>query len=159
MKILVDSNILIDYLARREPFYQEARKLMLFGYLGEAELWVSSSQITDLFYILSDGGEMQVARDATASLEKLRQFVRISPLTGDDIDAALKLGWEDFEDACLFQIAHKEKVNFILSRDERGFARSPIAVFNANGFFEHLHDTGRLMYDEVFLQPEAISKR
>ena len=44
-KLLLDTNIVIDYLNEREPYYQKARLLMIAGRVGEFDLWMSSSQI------------------------------------------------------------------------------------------------------------------
>ena len=56
VELLLDTNVVVDYLNEREPFYEKARLLMIGGRVGEFELWVSSSQVTDLVYILSNGG-------------------------------------------------------------------------------------------------------
>ena len=53
-KLLLDTNVVIDYLNEREPYYEKARLLMIGGRVGEFELWISSSQVTDLVYILSN---------------------------------------------------------------------------------------------------------
>ena len=55
-KLLLDTNVVVDYLNECEPFYEKARLLMIGGRVGEFELWISSSQVTDLVYILSNGG-------------------------------------------------------------------------------------------------------
>ena len=52
IKLLLDSNIVIDFLAKREPFYESAEKLMLLGMTGDLELWVSTTQANDIFYVL-----------------------------------------------------------------------------------------------------------
>ena len=65
--VLVDSNVIVDFLAERAGFYEEARKLLVFSEFGDYELWMSSSQITDVHYILSNGGrrsELPAARAA-----------------------------------------------------------------------------------------------
>ena len=55
--ILVDTSVLIDYMSMRKPYYEKARLLMLLGSVGEFDLWFSSLQATDLFYVLTDGGK------------------------------------------------------------------------------------------------------
>ena len=55
MRLLVDTNIVLDYLDERPSFFQSARKLMILGFLHELELWMSASQATDLFYLLRRG--------------------------------------------------------------------------------------------------------
>ena len=47
VELLLDTNVVVDYLNEREPFYEKARLLMIGGRVGEFELWVSSSQVTD----------------------------------------------------------------------------------------------------------------
>ena len=58
--VLVDSNVIVDFLAERAGFYEEARKLLVFSEIGDYELWMSSSQITDVRTVPSDK-----LRDAT----------------------------------------------------------------------------------------------
>ena len=48
VKVLLDTNILIDFALRREPYFKQARKVMILGYLREIELWMGSSQMSDL---------------------------------------------------------------------------------------------------------------
>ena len=71
IRVLVDSNLLVDFLARRGDFYGLARKLMVFAEMGDYELWMSSSQVTDIFYVLSNGGRPSCA---PAAREALRLF-------------------------------------------------------------------------------------
>ena len=47
-KLLLDTNVVVDYLNEREPFYEKARLLMIGGRVGEFELWISSSQVNAL---------------------------------------------------------------------------------------------------------------
>ncbi len=43
IRALVDTNVLIDFLARREPFYLQSRRLLIFAAMGDYELWMSAS--------------------------------------------------------------------------------------------------------------------
>ena len=61
MKLLLDTNVVIDYLHEREPYYEKARLLMTAGRVGEFSLWITSSQVTDLIYILSEGTAARAA--------------------------------------------------------------------------------------------------
>ena len=72
MRVLVDTNVLIDFLAQRAPFFDEARKLLVFAAMGDYELWASASQISDIFYVLSEGGKASKTDAAKAALISLR---------------------------------------------------------------------------------------
>ena len=52
--VVVDSNVLIDYLKERDGFAL-ARKLLVFSEMGDYGLWMSAGQVTDLFYIMTSG--------------------------------------------------------------------------------------------------------
>ena len=57
MKLFLDSNIIVDAIVNRNSSHESAKLLLALGCLGEFDLWVSPTQWTDLFYILSEGGK------------------------------------------------------------------------------------------------------
>lgn len=63
MRLLVDTNIIIDHLRARNPFVLSAKKLMTLGFLHEFELWISVSQVMDVRCLLADGGKPSLARE------------------------------------------------------------------------------------------------
>ena len=151
MRLLVDTNIIIDYLQDRRPFSELAELLLTLAYVKEHELWVSSSQVTDAFYLLSEGGKPALAENAKHLLRQMRQVVRIGSLGELDIDAALDSPWEDFEDACVYQCACKVKADAIITRNQKDFARSSIKVFDCDELFTYLKDEKGLDYGFIEL--------
>jgi predicted nucleic acid-binding protein len=151
MRLFVDSNIIIDYLAVREPFYSDARKLMILGALGEADLWVSASQFSDIFYVLTEGGKTSLSGEWQARLKLCRSFLNICGVLDADIDATLDLNWSDLEDAGVYRCAQKVNADFIITRDLKGFAASSIPILDAAGFFAYLEREKNLSYEELRL--------
>gem|GEM_PF-51483 len=148
-RLMLDTNIVIDYLARREPFYADARLVMLLGALGEAELWVSPSQFNDIFYIATEGGQKSASVAAQERLRRLRSFLHICPMGEADIDAALDSGWADLEDATVHRCACSLCVDYLLTRDATGFADSSVPVASAAELREALRGEG-LAYEEIY---------
>lgn len=149
MRLLIDTNVAVDYLHEREGFFCSAKKLMVLGFLHEFELWMSSSQVTDLFFILSDGGRASLVEGVKRDIRNLRQFVRICPLDEAGVDAALESTWRDFEDACVYQAARKIKADAIITRNQRDFDKSSIKVFDCDQLFEYLKEEKGLTYEEI----------
>ena len=89
VELLLDTNVVVDYLNEREPFYEKARLLMIGGRVGEFELWVSSSQVTDLVYILSNGGRASEMDAAMGQLRGLRTFVNVFAASEREVDLML----------------------------------------------------------------------
>jgi predicted nucleic-acid-binding protein len=136
MRLFVDTNVIVDFLAKREPFYQDARNLMALARVGSVELWMSSSQVTDLVYILSNGGrvsEQNVARTAVRSLIKL---VHVCAPGKEQVDNALSSDWSDFEDAFVHENARLVESDFIVTRDRKGFKHSHIPALSPSEVLE-----------------------
>jgi len=149
MRVLVDTNILIDFFAHRDPHYQLARKLLLLGALGEFEIWMSASQMTDVFYLLTSGPNKLDPEEAKQSLRRLRQVVHVCALGEEEVDAALDSTWKDFEDACILQAALKTRSKAIITRNQKDFDKSPIRVFDCGQLFAYLESEKGLAYDEI----------
>lgn len=149
MRIVVDSNIILDCLKERIPFEMVASKLLLFGYVNEAELWVSGAQINDLMYMLADGGKSTLADSAKHSLRYLRECTHIYRIGAEELDAVLNSTWRDLEDAYLYQAAVNLKADFIVTRDKKGFAQSSIRVVDASEFFDFMREEKNLAYEEI----------
>jgi predicted nucleic acid-binding protein len=149
--LLLDSNILIDYLAQREPFYGAARKLMILGVLEEARLWISASQINDVFYVVTNGGQASKSTKCQDQLTACRKVINICSVNESDIDAALNAGWQDLEDACVSVCAQKINADFIITRDAKGFKDSPTQALDAQAYFDYLATSKGLTYEEIIL--------
>ena len=149
MKLFVDTNVLLDYLDERLGFDAAARKFMVLGFLHEFELWMSSSQVTDLFFILSKGGTPSKADDARRRIRHARRFVRVCSLAETDVDAALDSPWSDFEDACVYQCALKVKADAIVTRNQKDFESALVKVVDCDEFFAWLKTDFNMDYDEI----------
>lgn len=148
-KLMLDTNIVIDYLNEREPYYEKARLLMIAGRIGEFDLWISSSQVTDLVYILSDGGKRSLVSPTLERLRGLRTFVNVFAIGDREIDHMLATSWNDPEDALLFEAALRAKVDYLITRNKDDFESSLIKVVDCQEFFDLMRKTRSLDYEEI----------
>ena len=148
-KLFLDTNVFIDALAHREPFQQNAKLILALGQIGEFELWMSTKQATDIFYILSDGQKASRCAWAKEQMQKLRGFVHACAFTDEDIDEALKSTWKDFEDACLNQTIHKVKPDAVITGNLRDFTLSDYPVLDCNSLFEWIEQKSGVSYHSI----------
>ena len=149
MRLLLDTNIIIDFLQRREPYYEDARMLFMLGRLREHELWFSSAQANDIFYTLSGGGKKARAAQVVKALRLVREAAHVCGIDEAEFDAALDSTWPDLEDACVYQAALKVKADAIITRNQADFEKSSIRVFDCGELFEWLAEERGLTYDWV----------
>ena len=148
---MLDTNIVVDYLCRRAPHDESARLLMIGGRVGEFDLWLTSSQLTDLVYILSEGGRAALMPGVLDRLRGLRTFVNVYPIDAECIDRMLATTWKDPEDALLFDAALQVRADFLVTRNAANFESGLVNVVDCPGFFESLKREFGLAYDEVGL--------
>lgn len=145
MKLMLDINILLDHIGMRQPFYELSRRVCLLGITGEANAFISSNMITDIFYLLcKDFGSTEAQRMIQEDLGFL-QIVGVSP---SDISEALSQKWPDLEDCLVSICAKKAQVDYIITRNIKDFGRSSIQAITPEELFEEL-DVRGLHYEEI----------
>ena len=149
LKLLLDTNVVVDYINHRDPHFNSARLLMIVGRVGDFDLWIASSQVTDLIYILSDGGKPSLIPGVVESLRSLRSIVRVLPVGEADIDRMLAEAWEDPEDGLLVELAVKMQATAIISRDEDFPHTDLIPVYDCEEFFAWLESEHGITYTEA----------
>ena len=149
MKLLLDTNVVVDYLNRREPFYEKTRLLMIAGRVGEFDLWITSSQVTDLIYILSDGGTRSLVPDVLERLRGLCTFVSVHPVSESEVDLMLASRWKDPEDALIFESALRMRADAIITRNQKDFEGAMVKVCDCAEFFAWVEEELGVAYGEV----------
>ena len=131
MKLFTDTNVVLDLLQYREPWIDDTLVLFQLAKDREVELIVSDLTFVNVVYIAGKNFDKQKLRETLIGLKKL---VTVIPMCNTCIDQALSDDFNDFEDAVQYYAAKREQVDFILSRDEKGFKKSDISVLNVSEF-------------------------
>ena len=122
MKAVIDTNIIIDAFANREPFYIEAQKVLLKAALGDFEACITSNTVTDIFYILHKS--FHNATKVKSILENLFSSVSIISIDETDCKNALSSKVTDYEDDILCESSVRNKVDYIITRNISDFKNS-----------------------------------
>ena len=129
--VFVDTDIVLDLLARREPFYAAAARLFSLAETGILNLSVSSLSFANLFYILR---KQVSARHAQEVLRDFKQLVRVLSVDDGVVEQALQAGFADFEDALQYFSALGGGCNALLTRNGRHYRKATISIFTAEAF-------------------------
>ena len=135
-KLLIDTNIVLDLLAKREPFYDGAAMLFTLADKHKIKLTVSSLTFANTNYVLS---KLKSAREAREILRRFKTLVGILNLNDKIIELALNdEGFKDFEDGLQYYTALEHNQNTIITRNLRDFKNSKIPVMTAEEFLSTL---------------------
>ena len=148
MKLLLDTNALIDFLAGRKPYVDAVRKLCVGSVFEDLQLWVSTQSFADAFYVLRKSIDETVVRQAMlASLE----FFLPCGTYAADLKQALESDWSDLEEYLVAYSTKHIQADYLITRDIELADRSPIPAFDAAAFLAYWEETQRLVYDEIEL--------
>lgn len=122
-RVLLDINVILDVLANRAPFAADAEALLRHVEAGAVEGLVAAHTITTLHFLLAKHMGKTKGRRV---LTDLMQLVEVVPVDEDRLRHALGLDWADFEDAVQASCAEKAEADYLVTRDKKGFKRSPV---------------------------------
>ena len=135
MKVLLDTNVVLDQLLAREPHVSAAEQVMSLVDAGHLEGVICSTTVTTIHYLASK------AVGPSAAAEHIRKLLMIFDVVCVDRDVlrdALDAGFGDFEDAVLHEAARRSGAVAIVTRDTKGFAASELPVFSPIEFLAAL---------------------
>ncbi|MDX1396489.1 MAG: PIN domain-containing protein [Gemmatimonadota bacterium] len=122
-RALFDTNVLLDVLANRAPFAEDSRAALGRAEVGRIDGFAAAHAVTTLHYFLArDIGRAKARR----ALTDLMRIVDVAAVDADRIRHALALDWTDFEDAVHVACAEAIGADYIVTRDKKGFRRSPV---------------------------------
>lgn len=133
MKLLLDTNILLDIALKRQPFVGQAAQVLTTAQHRKFPLYMTATTITDLFYIVRKAKGKDIAM---AFIEDLLQYVDVAAVDKLVILRALKLGLADFEDAVQVGAAEEAGIDVIITRNEPDFQNVAIRVLNLGQFLQ-----------------------
>lgn len=125
MKLFLDANVLLDVLARRAPWVDDAAALLSRIDSGPTQGFVAAHTITTLHYLLS---KYQGREKASAALVELLDIVEIAPVDGSVIQKGFALGWRDFEDAVQAVCALQLGADYFVTRNPHDFSALSLPV-------------------------------
>jgi len=129
--VFVDTDVVLDLLSKRDPFYDHAALLFSKADNGGLKLAVSALTFANLNYILS---RQYSANDARKKLFKFKTLVNVLSVTDKSIELALSSDFKDFEDAIQYFTAIENGVEILLTRNLKDYKPAAITVMTAEQF-------------------------
>lgn len=133
MRIFIDTNVFIDYLSHREPFFEPAALILQLGKRKKCQLMISALSFATASFILQ--AHYHLSPEAIASrFAQMTQWFNITAVDSQTIQEAIAAGFTDFEDAMQYSSARRERAELIITRNKKDFAASEIPVLTPREF-------------------------
>lgn len=139
MKVLFDTNIILDVLLDRKPFSEHASYLMSKVERSEINGFLCATTVTTIHYLLSKNLDKKNAITSINSIIALFEIASVNRLV---IENALKSKFTDFEDSVLHESARHAGAEYIITRNIKDFKNTKIPVFTPTEFLSMLESLG-----------------
>lgn len=133
--VLVDINILLDVLQKREPFFETSARLLSLIEIGKVKGFVASHSITTLFYLIKKD---RSSTEARTIITNLLQFMKVAAVSHSTIEQALNLDYRDFEDAVQMISAVQCKADCLITRNIKDYQPPLLSVLKPVDFLATL---------------------
>jgi predicted nucleic acid-binding protein len=135
LRVLFDTNILLDVMLDRQPYVKASARLLYRVENGEISGWLCATTVTTLFYFLA---KIVGRETAFAEIRKLFSLFEIAAVNRPVLETALDAGFSDYEDAVLHQAARQVDAKAIVTRNARHFKSSLLPVYTPDELSEIL---------------------
>ncbi|MFH5834396.1 type II toxin-antitoxin system VapC family toxin [Halalkalibaculum sp. DA3122] len=135
MKVLFDTNVLLDVFIEREPFFEASAQAIGLAEKGEIEGWICGTTVTTIFYLLA---KQLSSKSATQHVREILKIFNVSNINRVVLEDALDSDFNDYEDGVLYQSAIHANLEAIITRNQKDFDKSKIPIYSPAVFLEAL---------------------
>ena len=122
-RALLDVNVILDVLQRRQPFYDDSAAVLAAAETGRLSGLVAAHSVTTLFYLLAKYGSAEQAR---VHVLDLLSVLGVAAVDGHVLEQALALPYRDLEDAVQMAAARRAGADYLVTQDRAGYAAGPL---------------------------------
>lgn len=125
-KILIDTNVLLDYFLEREPFFNDAKEVILSCIDGKVKGCIAAHSITNMFFILRKDYNAKERREILKNLCKIFDVEEIDKKKL--LSGLANENFSDFEDCLQMECAKSYQADYIITRNVSDYATSEVRV-------------------------------
>jgi predicted nucleic acid-binding protein len=134
MKVIIDTNVIIDILEHREPYFQNSYRTILLGLQDKVETLLCASAVPDIYFIISQN--ISDAKKVQDKINAINILIKICDATSEDVKTALSLNMPGLDSAMVAAIAKREQADYIVTRNEEAFAGSPVPIISPDNLLD-----------------------
>lgn len=135
MKVLIDTNIILDVLCNRKDFVEESSKVFKLCEVKKIMGYISALSIANIVYIMRKELDTEKVKEI---LEKLSLIFEVVDLKADDLKRASSLDFKDYEAAIQSAQANRIKANYIITRNIKDYNKSKVTAIKPSELIERI---------------------
>lgn len=141
MKVLVDTNVVLDVMLARQPFARHSSKVLALIEKSLIEGYLCATTVTTIDYLLS---QSLPDKEASKSIERLLALFEVAPVNRAILEQALRSEIDDFEDAVLEQSAKLVDAKVIATRNLKDFRKAEVTALDPEELISQISSSRNL---------------
>ena len=141
MRLMIDTNVFLDVLTEREPYFAHSKAVLDLCESRKVQGFLSASSATDIFYLVRR--ELHSIELAYQALGAVLEVAKVLTVTNEDVLKAYLTRASDFEDCLLATCAASNHCDFIVTRNKKDFLRFGVPPLTPEEVLERFHRVGR----------------
>lgn len=137
MRLLIDANILLDVLQKREPYYYDSSIIWKLCETEQVKGYVSTLAFANIIYVMRKELTPEKIEEILRALALIFEFAELSTV---DLVRGAEMKWDDFEDAVQSATAERVHADYIITRNIRDFKKSSVAALTSGEFIEKMYE-------------------
>jgi predicted nucleic acid-binding protein len=133
-----DTNVIVDILLKREPFFKASFEALSKIADKTATGIIGTSAITDIYYIVNK--ELKDKEKSLNSIFNVLKILLLVETAPEDIFIAKNFSMQDFEDSVASAIAKRNNANYVVTRNVADYANSPVPAITPTDFIAQIAD-------------------
>lgn len=130
-RVFLDTNVILDLLAKRDPFYDSIAKVATLADQKRLILLASPLSFTTVFYVLN---KFENSESVLSKLRKFKIICEVCEVNEETIEKGLNSNFKDFEDSLQYYSAVQSNCSVIITRNGKDFKNSSLPVMTAEEF-------------------------
>lgn len=144
MKVLIDTNVILDSILQRKPFQRDSEGVLKLCERGLLEGYITANTVTDLFYF----AQKRLNNDGYSIVLPLLHFLNIINVSKEDINKALDIHSDDFEDCLQFICSKNVDCDYIITRNIKDFVGFSTKSFRPREFLRYFRKDNNFYYNK-----------
>ena len=137
MLVLIDTNVILDVLEKREPFYESSNDVLSLSATKKIEGCIALHTVSNIFYILRKNYSAENRRHLILGILK---FLKVTNVSHENVRRAVERNdFPDFEDCLQDECATQNHADYIITRNTDDFSNSNIPAITPSDFLKQHH--------------------
>ncbi len=157
MRVLIDTNVFLDVFLRREPFFEDSKKVLELCSKKKIQGYITASSVTDIWYMIYNG--LHSKERQYEIMGCVMEIVKVLTVTNADVLNAYLKKADDFEAGLTASCAEANRCEIVITRNKKDFKGLGVSAMSPKEFIELFYSKDNVVYKPTFGDETKVNEQ